>query len=222
MVDERKPEPVAAAVKRAMNAVETLQSESKYQEQEKAWEERDKRDLRLYHLRKSGILRVLPDEDADAVINVRCDASYKCLAAAEYWRRTRSPFLFLLGTVGRGKTVACASALADRGGIYFRARWLEQVFAANFGEGLRRQDSAFSTRMLVIDDVGTERNSEAMSAALADIVDARQGGGSKTIIAANLTRQQIEERYFDERTTSRLARIAKYIGDDGDDMRRAL
>lgn len=224
MADGRKPETVGNAVKdavdRAMDAIDVFQTDPEYTAREEAWEERDKRDKRSYHLRKSGVLRVLPDEDADRIINATYDASYKCWAAVDAWNRTRLPFLFLLGTVGRGKTYASAIALALRGGMYFRARWLEQVFAANFGESVRRQESAFTSRLLVVDDIGTERNSESMAQALADIIDARQGGGSKTIVVANLTKRQLEERYFDERTLSRLSRIAKYIGDDGDDMRR--
>lgn len=148
----------------------------------------------------------------------------RCLRAVREWLESSDPrpWLFLSGTVGRGKTVAASWALirGNNGSGYISGRELERVFTARYGDEIKTQESVLNAPTLVVDDIGRERDAASMTAALLDVVDYRRSAHDRTIAITNLTRQQFNERYADERLVSRLSECALWITDKGEDLRR--
>jgi hypothetical protein len=146
----------------------------------------------------------------------------KFVQAARAWLQDPHPVLVLSGTVGRGKTLAAAEAALRRdGSAYVRARVAERYSAAKFGDEAREWERLVRCRgVLIFDDVGRERDSAEITAALSDVLDDRRGARDRTIICTNLTQKLFEERYNDERLLSRMHESALWIKDHGPDMRR--
>lgn len=106
--------------------------------------------------------------------------------------------LLLYGTVGTGKShmAACiANALIDQG---------YRVLMTNFATMVNTIQSSFDGRqeyinslnryaLLIIDDLGAERQSEYMQEQVFNIVDARYRSGLPMIITTNLTIKQLTE-----------------------------
>jgi DNA replication protein DnaC len=142
----------------------------------------------------------------------------KTLGFVRSWLTGTKPWLTLCGSVGRGKTMAAAWALLERGGRYVTAREIERVFAARYGDELDLQEKLLSVGLLVIDDVGRERDAEGMSSALLEVIDQRRKG-QRTIAITNLDKSAFLERYADHRLQSRLSESGAWGVDGGTDMR---
>lgn len=115
-------------------------------------------------------------------------------------------FVGLLGKKGRGKTTACAWAIAELGGRYAK---IDR--AAHLRKRLRAADEHEWERLLLapvlaIDDLGIEQNAEDGVATLHDVIDERQARGHITILVSNLDDRALARRY-DERTFDRLRSI---------------
>ncbi len=144
----------------------------------------------------------------------------------EWWRDKQDQehtWLVLLGPPGVGKTLAALElALRHGDSCYCGARRLERTFAARFGDQLDEQGALRTCgALLVLDDVGSEHDAQVVGSALLEILDARRCHQRLTIVIANLTREQFEERYPDARLASRLAQSAKWALCTGPDLRRA-
>lgn len=109
--------------------------------------------------------------------------------------------------------------LAKRSGLYLSASNAENVFAARYGPLVDQQEFILTRRMLVIDDVGTERDPKGFTATFERIVDSRQGRHYKTLVTSNLSKPKIFERYPDQRLIDRLNASALFVADVGDSMR---
>lgn len=105
--------------------------------------------------------------------------------------------LLLYGTVGTGKTyfAACiANNLIDKGYRVLMtnfARLINQIQGMydgkqNFIDSLNRYD------LLIIDDLGAERQSEFMQEQVFNIIDARYRSGLPLIVTTNLTSNQLK------------------------------
>lgn len=170
------------------------------------------------NLRKSGLLGSITDEDFAYVLRNECMET-RCISAVEGWLGRKDQYLGLFGTAGCGKTVACAWAIAERGGVYVIAKRLERLFLAQFGEALHEQDRIMETRgILVLDDIGTELDSARFMSTLYEVLNSRQGSGRRTIITANMPLGAFKKRYDDPRLLSRLNR-AVFVGNTGKDLR---
>ena len=104
--------------------------------------------------------------------------------------------LLLYGTVGTGKTfyAACiANELLEKG---------VRVYMTNFATLINKIQGSFDGRqeyidslstysLLIIDDLGAERNSEYMNEIVYNIIDARYRSGLPMIITTNLTGDEI-------------------------------
>lgn len=116
----------------------------------------------------------------------------------------RPRFLGLFGGTGVGKTVAAAWAIAEQGGGL-------AVSAGELGRlmlGFRRDDARVErilrTRLLVVDDLGTEPSTiRDFGAALFELVDTRQTRDVLTILTSNGTEAEFVARYGD-RTYQRM------------------
>ena len=105
--------------------------------------------------------------------------------------------LLLYGTVGTGKTYAAcevANALIDKG---------YRVLVTNFSKVLNNLQSTYekqdyidelnSFSLLVIDDLGIERNTEYAKEQVYNIIDARYRAGLPMIITTNLTMDKLKK-----------------------------
>lgn len=135
------------------------------------------------------------------------------------WLAGDKPWLLLLGTTGRGKTLAALWAAMKLRGKYVGAREFERIVSARYGDEVDDTRSLMNCHMLVIDDAGRERDAAAMTSALLDMVDHRRGR-QRSILIANMTPKRFKETYPDERLHSRLAECADICKDAGVDMRR--
>jgi DNA replication protein DnaC len=182
---------------------------------------RTRRAARARTLRKLDVPVTAADERAliEETIDLDFGASIRAVTA---WlaNDNAAPWLVLCGPTGRGKTVAAAAALVEHGGVYRTASAVERLHASMYGEESDRYRATRKHRELwVLDELGTERSADTMTAALFDLVDARRGHCHRTIAIANLTQAAMQERYADTRLWSRLIQCAQWVADVGPDMR---
>lgn len=122
----------------------------------------------------------------------------------------RSRLLWLAGGVGVGKTVAALSAIAAGGGRIASADQVRRAYGQEHDDARSLRIHLEECGLLVVDDVGTARDAEGERRALYELVNARQGGGRKTILTGNLGKPEIESRY-DSRLLSRVAHIGAIV-----------
>lgn len=112
--------------------------------------------------------------------------------------------LLLIGDVGTGKTTAAAWAVASTAAnsLWLPARTVDDLERWRLVSSL-----AYSAEMLVIDDIGTERQTESGFGVetLANLWVDRLDSCKRTLVTTNLSPQKIVERYGD-RLRSRLTR----------------
>lgn len=205
---------VKEVVEKAKEACSTNYSE----EQLLALQKAETKEIRIGRLKESNVSSVIPAEMVEKVASDNFIKT-KTVNAALSWLFSTKPFLFLLGSVGRGKTVASAVILAQRPGFYIRVQVVESLFNQKYGIFVDNQNALLDKRLLVVDDLGTEKDPGSFTATLQRIVDSRQGGKFKTLFTSNLSKDKIFERYPDKRLISRLNQLALFIMDIGDDMR---
>lgn len=157
--------------------------------------------------------------------------SPKAVAAAKGYckrwaeMRVQNMGLLLYGDVGRGKTFAAAciaNELASRGVPVLMARLPSLANSMGWGDERReflRSLNAYD--LLVLDDLGAERDSSAMKEAVYQIVDGRYAAGKPAIFTTNLTWQEFTkpERMEDRRTYHRILEMTVAVQADGPDRR---
>jgi DNA replication protein DnaC len=168
-------------------------------------------------------LRDLPitDQDIECITRGEVEPT-RCTKAVDAWLARSTPILVMCGDVGRGKTFAASVAFhrhADS--LYHGAREVERLFAARYGDELAEQDRCCTVQMLVVDDLGRERDADGMTAALLDLIDDRRKRGRRTVLISNLGKAALLARYNDPRLHSRLAQpgVCMWLVDSGQDMR---
>ena len=137
--------------------------------------------------------------------------------------------LFFYGTVGTGKSFlsgCIASELLQTGHsvIYFSASGLfdtlaRYTFDARAKEALSGfYEDIYNCDLLIIDDLGTERNTDFVVSQLFVCLNDRILNRKSTIISTNLTLEEIKTNYT-ERTFSRISNHYKILRLAGDDIR---
>lgn len=125
--------------------------------------------------------------------------------AVRAWQGSRRTFLVLSGGAGAGKTVAACLALMG-GGVFERC-----VSAGRLGlygaEDVARMRALRRARVLVLDDLGAEFQTDVWRAQFDELADERYGHQRRTVITTNLAPEIIRERYG--------ARVADRIRHDG-------
>lgn len=126
--------------------------------------------------------------------------------------------LMLVGTKGLGKTVAAAWAAVQTGrrAVYIRASDAIKLHMAAFGQERTEWLFALRAPLLIVDEVTGEMHRGRLSAALLEIVDARQR--DRTIIISNL-REDDFLACFDERARDRLKKVGAVRELSGDSLR---
>lgn len=199
----------------------------------KAAEEREKKrefDKRVRQLRENGLR-----EEADALCTFEADDRKNPMLSdaikryADQWDTMRrdNTGLLLYGPVGTGKTFysACiANALIDRG---------IPVKMTNFARIVDDLQSDFAGRsdylrklnsypLLIIDDLGIERNSEYMQEQVYNIVDARYASERPLIVTTNISLEEIKNPGSEQRRRiyDRILEMCHPIKVDGQSRRR--
>ena len=106
--------------------------------------------------------------------------------------------LLLSGTVGTGKTyfAACiANQLIDDGYWVLMTKIVDfaKKLQSNFSEQKAMIDDLNRYKLLILDDLGTERNTEYMQEIVFNIVDARYESGLPFIVTTNLSLEEIKK-----------------------------
>lgn len=144
-----------------------------------------------------------------------------------------TPPVFISGPVGTGKTHLAVAYLVreiqkwgENSRVFIRSvdlfNKLRDSFRNNFGTPASEITESFSRyRFLVIDDLGTERDTPLVQEALYDIIDHRAGHRLPTVITSNFTLDRVVEHYgeFGERLASRIAGMGETLTLLGKDRR---
>jgi DNA replication protein DnaC len=140
---------------------------------------------------------------------------------------TTGNWLIFVGKVGRGKTREAWAALRAISGSGVRCTW-KFTTAANMFASLRPRTGVDSeeifttlatTGILVIDDLGTTKDSTWTNETFDRLVNTRYEWERPTIITTNVIPGSFDAT-FGERVTSRLVEIATVVPFTGPDLRR--
>lgn len=179
-----------------------------------------RREVRRDRLRASGIARHLADGDEAMVLNgtaTTTDALRLVRAwVAAYEHINGSPWLWLGGPVGVGKTLAAAHAIAEWGGRYVSFLDVLRMHAdreRHVRGSLAAWDRLGDQHLVVMDEVGLEEDSQAPRArvALHEFVEMRRKRSTPTIALTNqpgsVIRARFAKDHYDKRTASRLGQV---------------
>lgn len=139
----------------------------------------------------------------------------------------RSESLLLSGRTGLGKThlsLAIASDVIKKGySVLYDSviNLLSKVEREHFGRDNENDTLAviFDTDLLILDDLGTEFETQFNLSAIFNIIDTRINRNLPTIVSTNLSMEQIKKRY-EERIVSRLFASYRYFEFVGEDVRQ--
>ncbi len=136
---------------------------------------------------------------------------------AEYLSNTKGQGLFLVGSVGRGKSVIAEKVIPIL--FHHAQKKIVSVYhALKLGKQL---DEAERKKFLVVDDVGTEsiyNNYGSKSESFADLIAMVERNSSLIFITTNLNSQQFFDRYG-ERILSRIGKLCRIIKFEGKSLR---
>jgi DNA replication protein DnaC len=152
---------------------------------------------------------------------------------SDFPRPPETPPVFISGPVGTGKTHLAVAYLVreiqkwgKNGRVFIRSvdlfNRLRESFRNNFSTPASEITESFSRyRFLVIDDLGTERDTPLVQEALYNIIDHRAGHRLPTVITSNFTLDRVAEHYgeFGERLASRIAGMGETLTLLGKDRR---
>ena len=134
--------------------------------------------------------------------------------------------LLMIGGAGRGKThfaSAIGRTVIDKGYsvVYESATNIVNTFESErFGRDLEADPSKYySCSLLIIDDLGTEFNTQFSLSAIFNLINHRIINGLSTIVTTNLSLKEIETNYK-ERIFSRLSGEFTVLPFCGRDIRR--
>jgi DNA replication protein DnaC len=200
------------------------------QDAEKAAEEEKQRKERIERLRTNAF----PDGSlAHCTFDMASDPNHKILLAMQRYVDNFKKFhaegkgILLYGSVGTGKTFlsACtANALIDKGiptmvtSVSYIANKLMGMY-----EGKNEYIEGLNTYpLLVLDDLGAERNTEYMNEVVYNVINARYKARLPLIVTTNLTTEQLKAPtdVTMARTYSRVLEMCFPIKVEGVDIRR--
>lgn len=139
----------------------------------------------------------------------------------------RSESLMLLGNAGLGKThaaLAIAGIVLERGFdvIYVSSPdFFSKLEGLHFGSDPAGEEEALlqtasNADLLILDDLGTEFNSQFLISTLYSLLNNRLGAKLPTIITTNITDGSLLEKLYTEKISSRLSSFVPclFVGED--------
>ncbi len=158
-----------------------------------SWEEHPQ--SREARLSRSGL--ELPEEDRDAILHDRLGATL-ALDKTKAFATGRDSFLLLSGPTGRGKTLACAWLLAERGGYCVTGPKLVRLQAsAGFDRSSRDQlDNLHAAHTVLLDELARDDDLQKHEkTAVFELINARVGAGKRTLVTTNRAPLYLHKRY---------------------------
>ena len=152
-------------------------------------------------------------------------------AAAEFASRFSVPWLVLAGPIGCGKTHLCyavANRMAKEGVIcrFWNVASLLDVIRSTYNqqqsEGNPRENidsMAFTPDVLILDDMGAERQSDWVDEKLFEIIDRRYSDGRGLMVTTNVSLSELSSRVQSRFTDKEMCRI---VATDSPDFRTKL
>ncbi len=145
------------------------------------------------------------------VVREADDTKFACATAFSVWHPTKSPGLFLVGRSGIGKTVAAHRAAMRMiphhgvGGYYISCRSVAadcSLLATDTTEKYRAEErltrhilACRGRFVVVLDDLGRERQSEATIQRMCEYIDALYERRAPCVITTNIGGAEIKARY---------------------------
>ncbi len=132
--------------------------------------------------------------------------------------------LYLSGESGTGKTCyasSIAGELIEKGHlVVYRTAWqlMKDVKEAMYGNNQDLTDLLLDSDLLIIDDLGTEMNSELSKTEMFNIINGRLLKRKKVIVSTNLGLNEIKDKYS-ERLSSRIMGDFFKLAFFGEDLR---
>lgn len=199
-------------------------------EQERIRHQEKERQAEIIRNRAEGI----PDKDMREHTFERDDARNEqvrniCLQYTTHFpdRLKDGKGLLLYGSVGVGKTFyggCIVNALIDKGYMCLMTTFPRLVndIQASYSERQERIDRLRAYQLLVIDDLGVERNTEYMAEMVQTIIDERYRSGLPLIITTNLSPEELKNPgdVTKGRLYSRLFEMCIPVKVEGADRRR--
>ncbi len=137
---------------------------------------------------------------------------------ADYLSNTKGQGLFMVGSVGRGKSVLAEKVIP----VLFKAaqnKIVSVYHALALGNHL---NEAIRKKFIVIDDVGIEsihNNYGSKTEPFADLIAMAERNSAVVYITTNLTSQQLINRYG-ERIIGRIEKLCRIVKFEGKSLRR--
>lgn len=187
-------------------------------------------------LEASGILTAITEEDRDWLIRDALPLETDALYNVKGWDHKRSSLSYafsvcvLVGLTGRGKTVSAGWLLAKYSpGLYCTAEELRASFDSFAAKDRALFRKALQTRVLVIDELGREKDAVTADAMLFEIVNARRGRPNAhltrkghhqlwTLMLGNIDEQVFRARY-DAVTVSKIEQLGAIFTVEGENLR---
>ena len=141
--------------------------------------------------------------------------------------REKGKGLLLFGKVGRGKSFLAACVgnyLIERGipALMTDFARIEKESNRDFSKRQEYFDALNKFPLLILDDLGTERDTAYMNEIVYTVIDSRAKAGLPTIVTSNLTAEELKSpaNLTNQRIFSRLLGICIPVEVVGDDRRR--
>jgi len=191
----------------------------------KAAEDRIKRDEYICHLKQEAF----PDPVMREWTFGNSDSDTLIMATAKSYVDNFASFkgkgVLYYGTVGTGKTYAAvciANALLDKGMpcLVTSLTRLYNEQQENLNERQRYLDRLSKYTLLILDDYGSERNTDTMNELVHGVIDARCNSGLPLIVTTNLKLSDFKTATAEkQRIYSRLYKACAFVEAVGDDRR---
>lgn len=145
---------------------------------------------------------------------VRSDANADLLSYAEKFK-PESENVYLHGPVGTGKThiaVAMARVTSERQMLVMKPQEVSRFIRASESAAQEedRIEDLVTAKVLVLDDLGTEKLTDFLASLLYEIIDGRyMRGTGGLIVTSNLSLGDMAKNFGDERITSRLVEMCR-------------
>lgn len=227
-IGQRKIEIISKRCKCLEDKEKTLQDKRRIEEEKRIQRENEEY---IQNLKRKCMMDIKFKNSTFSNWN-KCENSKKVMEVCKnYFKNFNSNYnenigMFLNGGVGIGKTYA-VSCLANElmnngvGVICTSINALLRRFKDNYSNGISERtvlNDISSVNLLILDDLGTEQNTEWFNSIFYEIIDTRYRSNKPLIITSNLSIDHIESRYH-KRVNSRIFEMCVPVNCGNGDIR---